>query len=97
MKRKNMRNTLIAILVLTAVACTETERVLAPIQVHEWGVLTWNGGDPVLSGVPGTPYPVSQPPDDGGFLLRAPVLYFHGPAFSGTVTVKTNNGSIFDG
>ncbi len=29
-------------------------------------------------------------------LLRAPVLYFHGPAFSGTVTVKTNNGSIFD-
>ncbi|MCK5786308.1 MAG: hypothetical protein KAH54_07095 [Candidatus Sabulitectum sp.] len=91
-----MRNTLIAILVLTAVACTESERLLAPIQVHEWGVLTWSGNDPVFSGVPGTPSPEIAPLDDDGFLLRAPVLYFHGPAFSGTVTVKTNNGSIFD-
>jgi len=99
-----MRNVLLALLVLTALACSYTyiensERELAHIQVHEWGVLTWSTGTAVLASVPGQPAPqqdIGIPPDDGGMLLRAPVLYFHGPAFSGTVTVKTNNGSIFD-
>ena len=100
-----MKNVLFALLVLAAVACSDTdientERELAHIQVHEWGVLTWSNGTAVLASVPGTPAPASDipglPSDHGGMLLRAPVLYFHGPAFSGTVTVKTNNGSIFD-
>lgn len=98
-----MKNVLLAILVLSAIACSETEieRELAPVQVHEWGVLTWSGDNPVLSAVPGTASHESLLPDhpitdEDGFLLRAPVLYFHGPAFSGSVTVKTDNGSIFD-
>ena len=96
-----MRIILIALLLIGALAYGDTERELAHIQVHEWGVLTLTGDDAVLSSVPGTPSPVTSPlidtgEDSQGFLLRAPVLYFHGPAFSGTVTVKTNNGSIFD-
>lgn len=95
-----MKNILLTIFVLSAIAFCESERELAHIQVHEWGVLTWSGGTAVLSSVPGTPAPESEipglPSNHGEMLLRAPVLYFHGPAFSGTVSVKTNNGSIFD-
>ncbi|MEA3267179.1 MAG: hypothetical protein U9P42_09605, partial [Candidatus Fermentibacteria bacterium] len=100
-----MRNLLLTLLMLATIACSDTamesdQRELAHIQVHEWGVLTWNGGTAVLSSVPGTPAAESVipglPSNHGEMLLRAPVLYFNGPAFSGTVTVKTNNGSIFD-
>ena len=100
-----MKSLLLTLLMLAAIACSDTavvsaQRELAHIQVHEWGVLTWNGGTAVLSSVPGTPAPESDipglPSNQGEMLLRAPVLYFNGPAFSGTVTVKTNNGSIFD-
>lgn len=100
-----MKNVLLALLVLAALAYSEIamespQRELAHIQVHEWGVLTWNGGTAVLSSVPHTPAPESEipglPSNHEEMLLRAPVLYFNGPAFSGTVTVKTNNGSIFD-
>lgn len=93
-----MKNILMAILILSSFAYCDTDYELATIQVNEWGVLTWNGNDPVLSAVPGTPSPESFDPafNGGEMLLRAPVLYFHGPAFSGTVTVETNNGSIFD-
>jgi len=96
-----MRIVLITIAVLNAVAFCQSERDMAPIQVHEWGVLAWSGGDPVLSSAPATPtpaaiFPVDPPPDQQPYLLRAPVLYFHGPDFSGSVTVKTKNGSIFD-
>jgi hypothetical protein len=95
-----MKTVFTVLFILASCAWCEADRELAHIQVHEWGVLTINNGDPVLSSVPGTPSPVTMP-DNPGFssepgLLRAPVLYFHGPAFSGTVTVKTNNGSIFD-
>ena len=95
-----MKNFFIALLIISTLACSQAERELAHIQVHEWGVLTWNNGTAVLASLPTVPTPAQGfqglPPDDGGMLLRAPVLYFHGPAFSGTVTVKTANGSIFD-
>ncbi len=95
-----MKNILLTLLALGAAFSTVSGRELAHIQVHEWGVLTWNGNRAVLSSVPGTPAPDSAipglPPDHGEMLLRAPVLYFHGPTFSGTVVVKTKNGSIFD-
>jgi len=89
-----MKTVVAILLVLVSYAWCEQDRELAHIQVHEWGVLTLSNSDPVYSSVPGTPSPVIQPDNPG--LLRAPVLYFRGPEFSGTVTVKTNNGSIFD-
>jgi hypothetical protein len=95
-----MKTVLVILLIMASYAWCKMELVLARIQVHEWGVLTLGSTDPVLSSVPGTPSPVvaTDSLGSGGEagLLRAPVLYFHGPAFSGTVTINTNNGSIFD-
>lgn len=70
------------------------ERRLPEISVHEWGVISFSGPDLLFSGVPDTqlPFPLLQPDQ---YLLRAPVLYFHGPEFSGRVTVRTDNGFIF--
>ncbi len=67
------------------------DRELPPIFVHEWGVLSWSGPDYTFSSSPGVPLPVSDP---DGMMMRAPVLYFHGPEFTGTVTVRTDNGLI---
>jgi hypothetical protein len=96
MERKTMKSLLITVFILCAVAFGQGERELPPIQVHEWGVLAWSGGDPVLSSAPATIFPADSAPVEQQYLLRAPVLYFHGPDFSGSVTVKTKNGSIFD-
>lgn len=67
------------------------DRELPPIFVHEWGVLSWSGPGYTFSSSPGVPLPVSDP---DGMMMRAPVLYFHGPEFTGTVTVRTDNGLI---
>jgi len=95
-----MKTVFVLLLIVASYAWCELELELAHIQVHEWGVLTLGSTNPVLSSVPGTPSPVitsdSMGSGGGAGLLRAPVLYFHGPAFSGTVAVKTDNGSIFD-
>jgi len=95
-----MKTVLVILLIMASYAWCELERELAHIQVHEWGVLTLGSTNPVLSSVPGMPSPADAPDSlgsgSGAGVLRAPVLYFHGPAFSGTVTVKTDNGSIFD-
>lgn len=68
-----------------------SDRELPPIIVHEWGVLSWTGPESSFSGAPD-----ARPdfPDPDGMLVRAPVLYFHGPEFSGTVTVSTQNGVV---
>ena len=64
-----MKNFPIALLIFSALAFTQTERELAHIHVHEWGVLTWNNGTAVLASVPGVPTPEQDfpglPPDDG--------------------------------
>jgi len=67
------------------------DRELPPIFVHEWGVLSWSGPESSFSGAPGAR---SMIPDDDAMVVRAPVLYFHGPEFTGTVTVRTDNGKI---
>ncbi len=69
------------------------QRRLPEIHIHEWGVLSSCGPDMVFSGIPATPEAIPDLPP-GNFVLRAPVLYFHGPEFSGTVTVSTGNGVI---
>lgn len=77
-------------LAAVAIACGtlhSEDRELPLVNVHEWGVLSWDGPAPVFTG-----NPEAAVPDPGGVMLRAPVLYFHGPEFTGTVTVKTSNG-----
>lgn len=68
-----------------------SDRELPPIFVHEWGVLSWTGPESSFSGAPDSQ---SALPDPDGMVVRAPVLYFHGPEFYGTVTVRTGNGLI---
>ncbi len=74
----------------------ETLDELPAILVEEWGVLTWSDGDPLLSSSPPVETPFPTVPDPLHPAVRAPVLYFNGPEFNGTVTVRTDNGSIFD-
>lgn len=79
-------------LVIAATVCSPlhgVERELPLVNVHEWGVLSWDGPAPAFTGSP-----EPRVPDPGGIMLRAPVLYFHGPEFTGTVTVNTSNGLI---
>ncbi|MDM7992543.1 MAG: hypothetical protein QUS11_04460 [Candidatus Fermentibacter sp.] len=57
---------------------------LAGIEVHEWGVLTWDGQ--VLTSA-GAPAPAVV--DPGEMETGAPVLCFHGDGFTGTVTVAS--------
>jgi hypothetical protein len=77
--------------VLSAIPAAAQDRELPPVMIHEWGVLSWGGPGPDLSGTPEL-LPFFQ--DDGGMLLRAPVLYIHGPEFTGTITVTTGNGTL---
>lgn len=80
-------------------AFSEAPDELPHITVQEWGVITWSGDDPVVSSTPETPFSLQIgpfPTDPDGYAVRAPVLYFNGPEFTGTVTVQTDNGAIFD-
>lgn len=95
-ERKKMKQFLLVLSLLVLLTGSVYSRDIASIQVHEWGVLTWNDNGAALASVPGVNPPIIEPNDPGGMLMRAPVLYFHGPEFSGTVTVKTDNGTIFD-
>ncbi len=54
------------------------------IEVHEWGVLTWDGQVLTSAGVP-APAVI----DPGEMETGAPVLCFHGDDFTGTVTVSS--------
>lgn len=57
------------------------------ISVHEWGVVLYSSGATTALGMPASsPY--------GEITVDAPVLYFHGPAFTGDVTV-CSLGRIF--
>lgn len=60
----------------------------ASIQVHEWGVLTWDGQVVESAGAP-----AQVIIDPGEMETGAPVLCFHGEEFTGTVTV-TSPGRI---
>ena len=68
------------------------------IVLTEWGIVFFgHNGEFIASGVPGAIFPEgpadSFPPNDA--VVRAPVIYVNGPAFTGTVRV-TANGSIFE-
>ncbi len=92
--------TILAVLAFQANADTDnlneiTADELAHIEVQEWGVITWSGGDPVVTASSELPDSHSSGEDDV-YQVRAPVIYINGPEFEGTVTVRTDNGSIFD-
>jgi len=90
--------TVILIATLAMAFCTTPDE-LPHILVQEWGVITWDGEDPVVSSAPEDQilFPIGPgDTDPEGYAVRAPVLYFNGPEFTGTVTVSTDNGSIFD-
>jgi hypothetical protein len=96
----NMRTAAVFVLSVALMAQVSfAEDVLPQIVVQEWGVVTWTDGDPVFTSAPDVPevFPIgSDQIDAGGYAVRAPVLYFNGPEFSGTVTVSTDNGAVFD-
>lgn len=73
---------------------TADERELAPVIVHEWGVLSWSGPDGSFSGAPGAPEAPGTVPQPDEMILRAPVLYVHGPEFTGRIDVRTTNGVL---
>lgn len=86
-------------LVLAASAAIAGEDELASIVVQEWGVMTLGSSGTVVSSSPGNVplFPIGDDATDiDGYAVRAPVLYFNGALFTGTVTVRTDNGSIFD-
>ena len=91
-----MRTAIAMILVISAFSFGEQPRELPRIEVSEWGFLVWSEGEALLaSGTPGIiPFPTV--PDEMHPEVRAPVLYFNGPEFTGTVTVETDNGTVFD-
>lgn len=81
----------VAAAALFAIPAAARGRELPPVMIHEWGGLSWSGPEADLSGTPDL-LPLFQ--DGGGTMLRAPVLYIHGPEFTGTVTVTTGNGTL---
>lgn len=91
-----MTKILVLLIIFGVSGFCETPDELPSILVEEWGVLTWSNGDPLLSSSPPVETPFPTVPDPLHPAVRAPVLYFNGPEFTGTVTVRTDNGSIFD-
>lgn len=93
-----MKKVLLALTMLTSLASARFIAELPHIHVQEWGVITISGDTPVLTSSPEEPLLIPATPDfsDQEYATRAPVLYFNGPEFTGTVTVKTDNGAIFD-
>lgn len=94
-----MKIAIIAILAASMLAFCIVPDEMPHISVQEWGVITWNGEDPVVTSAPENPVLSPMGPGDtnpDGYAVRAPVLYFNGPEFTGTVTVRTDNGAIFD-
>jgi hypothetical protein len=74
---------------LLVLPCSGQEGLEAPhVSVHEWGVITWEGGSVYAQGAPWDYWEE--------VVTRAPVVYFHGPDFSGDFTVSVDNGYIIE-
>jgi hypothetical protein len=81
-----MRFTAAALLV--ALSClAQAGREAAPVEVHEWGVLVYGDDDDMG-------LTLGQPGPDVAEAVRAPVVYFHGPEFTGTFTVGLPAGDF---
>lgn len=69
------------------------------VHVHEWGVVTFMEGSVVLGSDPASAYVwQTLPPQewDQEMVVRAPVVYFYGQAFSGTFVVRAGEASFIE-
>jgi hypothetical protein len=62
-------------------------REMPRMYVHEWGVMTYGECQTEMSNVP---------PTYSAAAVRAPVVYFHGPEFTGTFSVEVGEGYLTD-
>ncbi len=74
--------------VIISVPSAQTDMEMPHIGVHEWGVITWERGTAFAQGAPCDYF------DE--VVTRAPVVYFHGPEFSGRFEVAVDNGQIIE-
>ena len=84
-----MKAVFLFLLVLSVSLFAQGERELAHIEVHEWGVITWDNG--VVS-AQGAPYQEIYWEAEA----KAPIVYFSGPEFAGSFTVTVENGEIIE-
>ncbi len=82
-----MRIILSIFLLLTATTLALEEREAPHVGVHEWGVITWDFGEALAQSAPF----IFQEA-----VTRAPVIYFHGPEFTGSFTVTVDNGQLIE-
>ncbi|MBD3370959.1 hypothetical protein GF402_11445 [Candidatus Fermentibacteria bacterium] len=75
------------ILAMLLIAQGRTDREMPRIYVHEWGVMTYGECRLELAATPPTFSPSA---------VRAPVVYFHGPEFTGTFSVRVPGGYLTD-
>lgn len=74
-------------IVLALAGQTVPDREMPVVEVHEWGVIVHGGSCADLVTHPGM-YATVEPPDEP-LVVRAPVVYFYGPPFTGRFTVET--------
>lgn len=90
-----MKITLIPMIMLS-ISVLAQDREAACIEVHEWGVVFFDEQGTGNAG--GVPFPalIMNPADDliEPIEVEAPVVWFHGPHFTGTFRVSTDTGSL---
>lgn len=82
-----MRMILSFLLLSATTSLAQEEREAPHVGVHEWGVITWDFGEALVQSAPF----IFQEA-----VTRAPVIYFHGPEFTGSFTVTVENGQLIE-
>jgi len=82
-----MRMILSFLLLSAAASLAQDEREAPHVGVHEWGVITWDYGSALVQS---SPFVFQEA------VSRAPVIYFHGPEFTGSFTVTVDNGQLIE-
>jgi hypothetical protein len=83
----------VAMLAAALTSQQEPGREMAEIQVHEWGVVTF---DAFIASAESSPDSIPPGIPDYPVVERAPVVYFHGPEFTGTFTATATDGVLTD-
>lgn len=89
---------LIAILLcqITLTDDNTTSREIAHVYVHEWGVVPYDSHSLEVQGIPGDYFEFQIRPHGEEMVVRAPVVYFYGPEFTGSFSVKVPDGRIIE-
>ena len=75
------------LLLLATASLAQEEREAPHVEVHEWGVITWDCGSALVQS---SPFVFQEA------VTRAPVIYYHGPEFTGSFTVTVDNGQLIE-